>query len=131
MSRQRIIMALIALAGLINFLPVVGVVSGARIESLYGVELADPALEILLRHRAVLFGLVGGFMIIAAFKKSLHGMAIIGGLIAMLSFMGLYYFTSSQPQSLMSIVYADIAGVISLSAALALKMIDRRRKGLR
>lgn len=131
MNRERIIMALIALAGVINFLPVVGVVSSARIESLYGIELADPALEVLLRHRAVLFGLVGGFMIVAAFKKSLHAMAIVGGLIAMLSFMGLYYFASDQPQSLLSIVYADIAGVISLSVALALKMIDRRGKGLR
>ncbi|MEO1243374.1 MAG: phosphopantetheine adenylyltransferase [Pseudomonadota bacterium] len=131
MNRERAIMALIALAGIINFLPVVGVTSAARIESLYGIELADPALEVLLRHRAVLFGLVGGFMIIAAFEKRLHAMAIIGGLIAMLSFMGLYYFTSDQPQSLMSIVYADIAGVISLSVALAFKVIDARRKGLR
>lgn len=130
MTRERVIMALIALAGIINFLPIVGVTSAARIESLYGVELADPALEILLRHRAVLFGLVGGFMIVAAFKKRLHAMAIVGGLIAMLSFMGLYYFTSDQPQSLMSIVYADIAGVISLSVALALKVVDGRGKGL-
>ena len=61
-------------------------------------------------------------MIAAAFKQRLHAMAIIGGLIAMVPFMGLYYFAGNQPpSSLMSIVYVDIVGVVSLVAALALK----------
>jgi len=68
MIKARVITGLIVFAGVINFLPVMGVFSGARIESLYGVELSDPTLEVLLRHRAVLFGLLGGFMIVAAFK---------------------------------------------------------------
>lgn len=125
MNKDRFITAFIVIAGVINFLPVVGVVSAARIESLYGVDASDPALEILLRHRAVLFGLVGGFMIASAFKKSLHSAAITGGFIAMLSFLGLYYF-GGQPESLMSIVYADIVGVISLSAAIMMKALERR-----
>ena len=126
MNKDRFITAFIVIAGAINFLPVVGVVSAARIESLYGVDASDPALEILLRHRAVLFGLVGGFMIMAAFKKSLHSAAITGGFIAMLSFLGLYYF-GGQPPSLASIAYADIVGVASLIGALALKMLNGNR----
>lgn len=126
MNKDRFITALIVLAGLINFLPVVGAMSAARIESLYGVDASDPALEILLRHRAVLFGLVGGFMIIAAFKKGLHSAAIIGGFIAMLSFLGLYYF-GGEPQSLVSIVYADMIGMVSLSVALAMKPFGQGR----
>lgn len=121
MSKARIIAGLIVLAGVINFLPVVGVVSAARIENLYGVDVFDPTLEILLRHRAVLFGLVGGFMIVAAFNKQLHSLAIAGGMIAMLSFMGLYYLADDTPRSLMSIVYADVVGVVSLSVAMVLK----------
>lgn len=125
MSKNRFITVFIVIAGVINFLPVIGVLSAAQVESLYGVDVSDPALEILLRHRAVLFGLIGGFMIMAAFKTSLHSVAIIGGLIAMVSFLGLYYSSENQPTSLASIVYADIIGVISLGAALAMKAFGR------
>lgn len=120
MGRERIIAGLLVMAGLINFAPVIGVFSAARIETLYGVDLADPVLEILLRHRAVLFGLVGGFMVLAAFRQSLHLIAIVGGLMSMASFLVLYYSAPHQPQVLMSIVYADLVGVVLLSLALAL-----------
>ncbi len=130
MFKDRAITGLIVIAGLINFVPVIGVLSGARIEGLYGIELRDPTLEILLRHRAVLFGLLGGFMIIAAFKPNWHRAAIAAGLIAMLSFMGLFYLGSDQPSSLMSIVYADIIGVVALFGAALLKFLDQRHKGL-
>ncbi len=128
MAKERIVRALIVLAGLINFAPVIGAFSGARIESLYGVELADPTLEILLRHRAVLFGLLGGFMIIAAFKRQLHATAIIGGLIAMLSFIGFYYVNDDQPASLMSIVYADIVGVVLLGLAGFMNLVESKQR---
>ena len=131
MILHRVIIGLIVLAGLINFAPVVGVLSGARVESLYGIELLDPTLEILLRHRAVLFGLVGGFMIVAAFKPHLHAAAIIGGSIAMVSFLALYFFTSTQPSSLISIVYADVVGLVALFMAMVLKQIKQRGSGLR
>lgn len=127
MGMHRIITGLIVLAGLINFAPVVGVFSGARIEGLYGIELSNPTLEILLRHRAVLFGLVGGFMIYAAFKKQMHLFAIFSGLIAMTSFLWLYYSAGDPPQSLISIVNADIVGIAFLAIALALKIFADKR----
>ncbi len=127
MSKARIIAGLIALAGIINFLPVVGVLSAARLEALYGVDVRDPTLEILLRHRAVLFGVIGGFMIAAAFRQRFHLPAIIGGLIAMLSFLWLYYLAGDAPRALLSIVYADIVGVSALGLALALKALGKGR----
>ena len=130
MIKDRAITGLIALAGLINFAPIMGILSAARVEGLYGIEINDPALEILLRHRAVLFGLLGGFMIVAAFKPQMHRVAIVGGLIAMLSFMALFYFGNEQPSSLMSIIYADVVGVIALILAMLLKFLDHRNKGL-
>lgn len=123
MNRAHIITGLIVIAGVINFLPVVGVISATRLEGLYGVDIADPTLEILLRHRAVLFGVIGGFMIFAAFNPTLHLAAIVGGLIAMLSFLWLYYLAGEPPQSLLSIVYADVVGVFMLSLALILMTI--------
>ena len=127
MDKARFIAGLIALAGVINFLPVVGVLSAARLEALYGVDVRDPTLEILLRHRAVLFGVIGGFMIAAAFKQRFHLPAIIGGLIAMLSFLWLYYLAGEAPRALLSIVYADIVGVSALGLALAVKALGKER----
>ena len=43
---------LICLAGVINFLPVIGALSGKRMRALYGVTVEDSNSEILLRHRA-------------------------------------------------------------------------------
>jgi len=127
MGKERIIAGLLIAAGLINFAPVIGVFSGARIEAMYGVELDQPALEILLRHRAVLFGLVGGFMIYAAFRQALHLIAIIGGLVSMAAFLALYYSSAEQPPALLSIVYADIVGVVLLGVALTLYFIGEKR----
>lgn len=127
MSKARIIAGLIVLAGIINFLPVFGVLSAARLEGLYGVDIADPTLAILLRHRAVLFGVIGGFMIFAAFRQRFHLPAIIAGSIAMLSFLWLYYLASDPPQSLLSIAYADIVGVSALGVALVLKALGNGR----
>lgn len=36
-------------------------------------------LEILMRHRAVLFGLLGAFLIFAAFKRAYQTVAYLGG----------------------------------------------------
>jgi hypothetical protein len=58
---------LICFAGLINFLPVTGALSGKRIQALYGVAVEDSNSEILMRHRAVLFGIVGALIIASAF----------------------------------------------------------------
>ena len=126
MYREWIITGLILLAGLINFLPVIGVVSADRLTALYGVDASDPVLQILLRHRAVLFGLLGGFMIASAFHKQLRPIALGGGLVAMLSFMVLFYTTGEKPESLVSIIYADCIGVAAVMGAL---ILDKVRPG--
>jgi hypothetical protein len=51
--------ALILGAGVVNLLPAIGAFSAERLQSLYGVVIDDPNLGILMRHRAVLFAIVG------------------------------------------------------------------------
>lgn len=123
--RERLIAGLIVIAGVINVLPVFGAVSAARIEALYGVEVANAATEVLLRHRAILFGLVGAFMILGAFRKPLQPFAIVGGLISMLSFLALYYTVGPRPAGLHSIMIADWVGIAALLVALPLSVLRR------
>jgi hypothetical protein len=114
---------LIALAGLINALPVIGMVSGRRIERLYAVEIKGPDLAILMRHRAVLFGLLGGFMIYAAFNPALWLAACVIGLVSMASFIMLAWMTGGYNAALRKVVWIDIAGIIPVLVALALMAI--------
>lgn len=52
-------------AALIHLLPLPGLAGAAALQGLYGLPALDPASELLLRHRALLFGLLGGGLLLA------------------------------------------------------------------
>ena len=67
---QKIASLALLLAGAIHLIPLLGVLGTAQLASLYGTPPSDPNTLILLRHRAVLFGIVGGICMGAAFKPA-------------------------------------------------------------
>jgi hypothetical protein len=75
---HRVVPALLIVIGLIHLLPLPGVLGGERLAALYGLGFDEPNLALLMRHRAVLFGLMGAFLLFAAFKPSLHTLALVG-----------------------------------------------------
>lgn len=103
-------------AGLLNFAPVVGVSSAARLASAYGVTIGSPDLEILLRHRAVLLGIVGAILIVSAFHPPLRGPAIVAGLASMVSFVVLVLAVGDHGQPVRRVATADGVGAIILTA---------------
>jgi hypothetical protein len=54
---------------------------------LYGVSSSDSNTEILLRHRAVLFAIIGLFLLLSVFKSEYQPIAICIGLISVASFL--------------------------------------------
>ena len=74
-----VVPSVLCAVALIHLLPLVGVWSAARVASLYGIAVQDPNLELLLPHRAVLFGLLAAFLAVAAFQRPLHGWALAAG----------------------------------------------------
>ena len=106
------------LAGLINFYPVVGVISVEQLVKLYDIPLADPDQIILLRHRAILFGLLGAFIIYSAFRNSFQVMACIAGLVSMISFIVIAYAVGDFGDAFNKIIVADIVGSIALVVVL-------------
>lgn len=95
-----------------------------RLAALYGVSLGEPNLEILMRHRAVLFGLFGLFLFYAAFQPSLQRMAIIAGFISVASFILIAWSVGGYNESVQKVVIADVVAIVALAAAGVIHIIN-------
>ncbi|HYF61758.1 MAG TPA: hypothetical protein VD886_03025 [Herpetosiphonaceae bacterium] len=118
------ISALLTVVGIINALPLVGSVSAARLSGLYGVGWSDPTTILLLRHRAVLFGIIGGFILYAAFKPALQPPAMLAAAISMGSFLLFAALDRPAGAGLAGIVISDIIGLAALGLAALLRAMQ-------
>ena len=112
--------------GLLNVYPLIGVVSVEQLARLYGLGIESPDLVILMRHRAVLFGLLGGFLILAVFRPALRITASVAGLVSMSSFILLAIFSDDTGPAINKIVTADLIGCVAISVVLIVSVKDRR-----
>lgn len=106
--------AAFAVAGLINLFALTGVLGGAQLQSLYGLPVADEGMLLLMRHRALLFGLVGGLLVLAAFRPQHRAVASWIGLFSMASFMALAWPPQQYSAELQRVFWADAAGCLAL-----------------
>ena len=113
---------LLLVAGLINFIPVVGVLSGERIAQAYGVDVQGNDLALLLRHRALLFGLIGGFLLYSLVAPSLQWPAIIMATISMLGFLYLAWDLAPVNEQIGRVVIADLVALACVGIAVALRL---------
>lgn len=104
------------ITALIHALPLLGLTGGARLANLYGIADMDASLEILLRHRAVLFGLLAAFLVYAAFNRELHGIALAGASISVVSFLALAFGTGGYNQAVATVVKVDVIAAVALAA---------------
>jgi hypothetical protein len=109
-----ILPAMLLIVGVIHLLPLLGVLSANRLQLLYGIVIEDPNLEILMRHRAVLFGLLGAFLITAAFMPSLQLAALAVGFASVASFLYLAAAVGNFNEQVNRVVIADKVAVICL-----------------
>jgi len=107
----------LTLVALLHALPLAGVLGAARLSALYGVDARDPALELLLRHRAVLFGLLAAFLAYAAWQPALRGAGLIAGGVSVASFLLFAMPAGLLPPALATVVRLDVAALILLLAA--------------
>lgn len=113
---RHLVTAALLLAGIVHLLPVAGVLGGPRLAALYGVEVADPNLELLLRHRAVLFALLGLLLCAAAFRPALQGPALLAGLASIVSFLALAAMGGDLNPQLSRVFAVDVAALAALGA---------------
>lgn len=109
------------IAGVINFAPSILAFLPSKISASYGITIPDQNYELLLRHRAVLFGIVGGIMIFSAISKKNYTLAVVIGLISMVSFVVLLKLVNGDiNQALNKVMWMDIVGIIILLVGYAL-----------
>jgi fluoride ion exporter CrcB/FEX len=121
---SRIVGVLISLAGVIHILPVPGVLGGKMLEKLYGIEIRDPSLLILLQHRAVIFGILGTFMIYSSFVPELQKIAIIAGYVSVISFLLIAWSTGGYNGAVSRVVIADLFALTFLIASTAIHFFN-------
>ncbi len=109
------------IAGIINVLPSILAFLPNKISSSYGIEIPDANYELLLRHRAILFGIIGGIMIYSAITKKHYSMAVVIGLISMVSFVILLKLINGtiNPE-LHKVMKIDLVGIAILLIGFAL-----------
>lgn len=112
----------IALVGLIHLLPGVGVLGVERLNTLYGIPIQDNNLEILMRHRAVLFALLGAFMLASAFYPPWRAVAYGFAWVSVLSFLGLAAWVGETNLQLNRVVRVDWLAVVLLALGSAVEI---------
>ncbi len=123
---RHVVTAMLVLVGIIHLLPLAGVLGGEHLEKLYGLSISDPNLTILLRHRAVLFGLLGLFLVFASFRPQFQGAAFIAGFISVVSFLLLAWSVGSYNAQLARVFTADLVALVCLIVGGAARVYAQR-----
>ena len=105
---------------LINMAPVISVVMPSKMQALYGISPENSDLLTLLQHRALLLGLVGLSLAVAAHVPSLRWPALIGGVLSMGSFVIFAMVRGQMSGPLGKIALVDIVGLFFAAIAAAI-----------
>jgi hypothetical protein len=111
---RYLVSASLVLAGIIHLLPLSGAMGAERLAALYGLDFNEPNLALLMRHRAVLFGLLGAFLVFAAFRPSLQPIAFIAAFVSVLSFLLLAWSSGGYNALVGRVVTADLVALVAL-----------------
>lgn len=126
---EAVFRVVLFLCGLIHLLPFALAFLPERIQSAYGVEVTGSDMMLLLRHRAVLFGIVGAVMLYSSLKRRHYALSTFVGLASMLSFILLYGFIGGINDSLKSVVWVDVAASVALASSSAAYLLRSGARG--
>jgi hypothetical protein len=122
---EKAITVLLLIVAVIHIVPISGFAGVARLESLYGIPILGNDMEILFRHRAILFGILGVFFAYAAFTPSVQPLAFIAASATLAAF---FYLTASVGgfnAAITRIVIGDGVAAISLLGAVTIYYTKR------
>jgi hypothetical protein len=120
-----VVAAALVVVAAIHLLPLSGALGSARLAALYGLAFDEPNLVILMRHRAILFGLLGLFLLYAAFRPPLQGLAFVAGFVSVCSFLWLARGTAQVNPQVAAVVVADTVALGCLLTGAAAYLLLR------
>jgi hypothetical protein len=112
----------LVVSGLIHLLPLPGVLGASALARLYGIEVADPNTSILLQHRALLFGMLGVLMLVAAAVPGLRVTVLTVSLFSAASFMVVAIWVGGYNSAIARVVAADALASILLASGLGAEL---------
>lgn len=122
-----LVSAMLVVVAVIHLLPLSGVLGSERLTALYGLSINEPNLAILMRHRAVLFGLLGLFFLFAAFRPPFQTVAFIAGFVSVVSFLWLAWSVGGYNAQVARVFMADIVALVCLIVGVAAHIYLRSR----
>jgi hypothetical protein len=126
---RYLVSAMLVVVAIIHLLPLSGVLGGERLVALYGLSFNDPNLAILMRHRAVLFGLLGLFLLFAAFRPQFQAIAFIAGFVSVVSFLWLAWSVGGYNTQVAGVFTADIVALTCLIIGFVAYLYVQQQKG--
>ncbi|MCG9875287.1 MAG: hypothetical protein MH321_10940 [Leptospiraceae bacterium] len=105
------------IVAIIHILPLFGALGNSALNKMYGLVIEEPNLSILMRHRAILFGIVAMILIYAIIFPMYRPLSILIGFISVISFLILAWSVGGINEPLKRVVIADLIALISLIIA--------------
>ena len=118
---NKLVTILLALVGFINFFPVLGVFGVSNLETAYNIDIPSADIALLLQHRALLFGILGGFVLYSLFRKQHQNVSMVLAGISMLGFVVLFKTVGNNNPAILKVLYFDYVGLFLLGAAVVIK----------
>jgi hypothetical protein len=116
---HRFAALMLLFVALVHLLPLQGVLGAGRLQSLYGLAVDGPDLVILMRHRAVLFGLLGAYQLWAIFRPAHRTAAFVAGIASLAAFLALALSTGGYNAAMARVVWVDVAALVMAIAGFA------------
>jgi len=104
----------LVLVAVIHLLPVPGVLGAEMLHRLYGLPVDNPDLALLLRHRAVLFGLLGVSMVASVAWPAWRPAAYCAAFVSVISFLVLAALENPAQPAIHRVVIADLIALVLL-----------------
>lgn len=105
------------IVAVIHLLPIAPVFAPGTLVRLYGIAPDDTTLLLLMRHRALLLGLVGVLCFWAAGASSVRPAALLAATLNVAGFLGFYALYGMPAGALRTIALADLLAIPPLAFA--------------